>query len=134
MTPPQAQFKPSITVFHCLNALGDAVVSNNGNHSLKTVKMPCSSITREVYLLRAFEAGADAVVVLVCPEGQCQYIEGNLRAAKRVARVKKLMDEIGIDGRRLNLHNIARGDAAAAGRIISQAARDAATLGPNPAA
>ncbi len=43
----------------------------------RSIKLPCSSMTREVVLLKAFEAGADAVVVLVCPEGSCRYLEGN---------------------------------------------------------
>lgn len=96
--------------------------------------MPCSSITHEVFLLRAFEAGADAVVVLVCPEGQCRYLEGNVRAAKRVARMKKLVDEIGLDGRRLNIFHIPLRDKSAVERIINQTVCDLASLGPNPAA
>lgn len=135
MTPSKPnEFRPKITVFHCVNALGDTPLAGNGNFDLHAVKMPCSSMTREVFLLRAFEAGADAVVVLVCPEGQCHYVDGNLRAAKRVAYVKRLVDEIGLDGRRLNVHNIGLGDAAAAENIIGQTARDAAALGRNPAA
>ena len=55
-------------------------------------------MTREVVLLRAFEAGADAVVVMVCPQDTCHYLQGNVRTAKRVTRVKKLLDEIGLDG------------------------------------
>ncbi len=132
MTSP-TQFKPKITVFHCFNAINDPSSLGNGSFEVHSVKMPCSSVTREVFLLRAFEAGADAVIVLVCPEGQCTYAEGNLRAAKRVARMKKLVDEIGLDGRRLNLFNIARGDNAAAERIIKQTASDVVGLGPNPA-
>ncbi|MDO8472466.1 MAG: hydrogenase iron-sulfur subunit [Dehalococcoidia bacterium] len=127
-------YKPRITVFHCLNVLGDSELHSNGSFELRSVRMPCSSITREVYLLRAFESGSDAVILLVCPEGQCHYIEGNIRAARRVARVKKLVDEIGLDGRRLNLYNISPGDRSAVDRIIEQTVHDLAILGPNPAA
>ena len=95
--------------------------------------MPCSSLTREVVLLKAFEAGADAVVVLVCPEGACHYLEGNIRARKRVAKVKKLLDEIGLDGRRLNIYNISPGDRSAVESIIGQTVSDLVALGPSPA-
>jgi len=128
------QFHPRITVFHCFNALGDDSFTDNAAADIKSVKMPCSSIIREVFLLRAFEAGADAVIVLACPEGQCHYVEGNIRAAKRVARMKKLVDEIGLDGRRLNLFNITPGDRSAAGQIINKTVAELAGLGPNPAA
>jgi len=85
---------------------------------LKFVALACSSMVKDVFLLRAFEAGADAVVVLVCPEGACRYVEGNLRAKKRVQWVKDLLDEIGMDGRRLALHNLASAEAVPA--IVDQ--------------
>jgi coenzyme F420-reducing hydrogenase delta subunit len=91
-------------------------------------------MTREVFLLKAFEAGASAVVVLVCPEGTCRYLEGNLRARKRVARVKELLGEIGIGGQRLNLFNIPHGDRSAVDAIIMQTISELATLGPLPLA
>jgi F420-non-reducing hydrogenase iron-sulfur subunit len=129
-------FKPKITVFHCINAFGDtAELSLSGNKTceIKTVKMACSSMVKDVFLLRAFEAGADAVVVMVCPEGQCRYVEGNIRAKKRVAWVRNLLDEIGLDGRRLSLTNMAAGDKAAAGQTINSVLKNLAELGPNPA-
>jgi len=127
------QFKPAITVFHCCSAIGDVSTLADGECTLKGVIMPCSVATREVFLLRAFESGADAVAVIVCPEGQCRHLQGNIRAAKRVTRMKKLVDDIGLDSRRLNLFNVPRGDAAAVERVISQVVEDLSVLGPNPA-
>jgi coenzyme F420-reducing hydrogenase delta subunit len=89
---------------------------------------------REVFLLRAFEAGSDAVIVLGCPEGTCRFIQGNLRSKKRVERVKKMLDDIGIGARRLNFHNIQHGDEAAVQRIVDNTLTDLTSLGPNPAA
>ena len=126
--------KPRITVFHCFNALQDTASLEGSDYEIQGIKMPCSSISREVFLLRAFEAGADAVVVLVCPISACHYVEGNMRTAKRVARVKKLLDEIGIDGRRLNMFNIVRGDEAAARRIIEETVAELGAWGLSAAA
>jgi F420-non-reducing hydrogenase iron-sulfur subunit len=122
-----------ITVFHCFNALDNTSFLDEETYDIRSIKLPCSSMTREVVLLRAFESGADAVVVLVCPEGSCRYLQGNLRTAKRVAHLKKLLDEIGIDGRRLNLYNIPHGDQSVVSRIIDKTISDLAKLGPNPA-
>ncbi len=126
--------KPRIAVFHCFTALNDTASLEGGDYEIQGIKMPCSSISREVFLLRAFEAGADAVVVLVCPVDSCRYVQGNLRTAKRVARVKKLLDEIGIDGRRLNMFNIVQGDEAAARRIIEQTVAELGEWGLSAAA
>jgi F420-non-reducing hydrogenase iron-sulfur subunit len=125
--------KAKITVFHCFTALNNTAFLEDKDYEVHLVKMPCSSATREVFLLRAFEAGADAVVVLVCPEGACRFLQGNIRAAKRVARVKKILDEIGLDGRRLNIYNIPHGDQTAIDRILGKTLDTLATLGPNPA-
>ena len=132
-TSPTPAFKPRITVFHCFNAL-NKLESPDGLYDVQSVKMPCSSMTREVFLLRAFESGADGVIVLVCPVGTCQYMEGNIRAGLRVARVKKILDEIGLDGRRLNIYNIPHGDRLAVEDILKQNITALATLGRNPAA
>jgi F420-non-reducing hydrogenase iron-sulfur subunit len=125
--------KAKITVFHCFNALADVTFPENPDYEIQSVKLPCSSLTREVVLLRAFESGSDAVLVMVCPEGSCRYLQGNLRTAKRVTRVKKLLDEIGLDGRRLNLYSIPHGDQLKANQIIERTLEEIAVLGPNPA-
>jgi len=129
-------FKPKITLFHCINAFDEAAelsLTDMGNCEIQTVEMACSSMVKDVFFLKAFEAGSDGVVVLVCPEGQCRYVEGNIRAKKRVAWVRNLLDEIGLDGRRLALGNMAAGDKAAAAQIINDVLKNLAELGPNPA-
>jgi len=129
-------FKPKITLFYCLNTFraGSSLPVAEGNDfELQTVLLPCSSIVKDVFLLRAFEARADAVVVLVCPEGACRYVEGNIRAKKRVMWVKNLLDEIGLDGKRLSIFNISSDDEAAVIQIIQKVRTDLTELGPNPA-
>lgn len=129
--------KSKVTIFHCINVFGEGdalpAAAAAGNVEINFVKMPCSSMVKDVFLLRAFEAGADVVAVLVCAEGACRYVEGNLRAKKRVKWVKALLDEIGLDGRRLALFNVTAGDTLAADQFIRDASSLAAALGTNPA-
>ena len=129
-------FKPKITLFHCINAFDDTTelfLTGKDTCEIQTVKMACSSMVKDVFLLRAFEAGADGVIVLVCPEGQCRFLEGNIRAKKRVGWVQNLLDEIGLDGRRLFLTNMAAGDNTAATQTMDNILKNLAELGPNPA-
>ncbi len=126
-------FKAQITIFHCFNVMNNITSPDGVGYEIKSIKLPCSSMTREIVLLKAFEAGADSVIVLVCPEGSCHYLEGNIRARKRVERTKKLLDEIGIDGRRLNIFNIPHNDQTNINRVIYQTLADLKALGPNPA-
>lgn len=101
--------KPKITVMYCIKSLDEKTFlheDTNQGVELKFVKLPCSSMVKDLFVLRAFEAGSDAVIIFVCPEGHCRYVEGNLRAKKRVAWVQDLLNEIGLDGKRLSLHNV----------------------------
>jgi coenzyme F420-reducing hydrogenase delta subunit len=130
-------FKPNITLFHCINTFNEGMApqsDSDRDSELKAVRMPCSSMVKDVFLLRAFETGADGVVVLVCPEEQCRYVEGSIRARKRVEWVQDILDEIGLDGRRLSIFNIPSGDEAAAAEIIRKTVSGLVELGPNPAA
>jgi F420-non-reducing hydrogenase iron-sulfur subunit len=122
-----------LTVFYCFNALNGVSLPEIPGCEIKAVKLPCSGLTREVVLLRAFEAGADAVLVLVCPEGSCHYLQGNYRATKRVERMKRLLDVIGLDGRRLEIYNVPRDDQPAVDRIIEQTVSSLVQIGTNPA-
>jgi F420-non-reducing hydrogenase iron-sulfur subunit len=122
-----------ITLFHCYNALDNLRFEDNADVEVNSVKLPCSSMTRETVLLRAFEAGADAVIVLVCPPGLCRHLDGNIRAEKRVERMKKLLDSIGLDGRRLNIFSIPANDHEAIHHIIDCTISDLGRLGTNPA-
>ena len=129
--------KSRVTIFHCINVFGEGdalpAAAATDMVEINFIKLPCSSMVKDVFLLRAFEAGADVVAVLVCAEGACRYVEGNLRAKKRVKWVKALLDEIGLDGRRLALFNVTAGDTRTAERFIRDASSLAAELGTNPA-
>jgi coenzyme F420-reducing hydrogenase delta subunit len=130
-------FKPKITLFHCINSFNESAsmpLAGGDDCEIKFVRLPCSSMVKDVFLLRAFEAGSDGVLVLVCPEDQCRYVEGSIRAKKRVAWVQNILDEIGLDGRRLSISNISAGDEAAIGQIIKEILSIVTDLGPNPAA
>lgn len=128
--------KHKITVFHCINTFADGEALPSAiteRVALKFVSLPCSSMVKDVYLLRAFEAGADAVAVLVCPDGACRYVEGNLRAEKRVQWVCDLLDEIEFDGRRLALFNITPEDVPDVDRALEEMLTRLEELGTNPA-
>lgn len=122
--------KPKIHVFYCVNAFDQGVFSTQDPESVarvQNVKMPCSSMVKDVFMLKAFECGADGVMVVGCPAGKCKRVDGNIRAAKRVAWVQKLLDEIGLGGKRLVYTAGGETDTA-----ITLLLKELAELGPNP--
>jgi coenzyme F420-reducing hydrogenase delta subunit len=90
---------PTIHLFYCANSVTDAELRELqirlDMDRLKMLSLPCSGKATIPYLLKAFETGADGVVLCTCPESQCKHLEGNLRASKRAEAVEGLLDEIG---------------------------------------
>ena len=89
-----------IQLFYCANSMTDSELqelrTRFGVDGLRTLSLPCSGKTTIPYLLKAFEKGADGVVLCACPESQCKNLEGNLRASKRVEAVGGLLEETGL--------------------------------------
>jgi F420-non-reducing hydrogenase iron-sulfur subunit len=71
--------------------------------SLRLFPMPCSSRIEPVHLLRALEEFADAAYVITCPEGECRYSDGNLRAKRRVQKVRETIVSLGLQGDRVGI-------------------------------
>ena len=97
-----------IYLFHCSNSLDTEVIRRSFSKSekgvrLKTISLPCSGKLELIYLLKAFESGADGVVLITCKHGECRYLEGNLRAQKRTGAIRTLLEEMGLDKGRMKL-------------------------------
>ena len=123
-------FKPMIHIFYCVNAFDQGVFSPESAGKadfVHSLKLACSAMIKDVYILKAFECGADGAIVIGCPTGKCKRVDGNIRAGKRVAWVQKLLDEIGLGGKRLVYAGSDEADAAISGLL-----KEVAALGPNP--
>jgi len=127
------RYHPAITVFYCINAFDENAVqpfSEKKTARVKYVKMACSSMVKDLFILKAFESGADGVAVFVCPEKACRYVEGAIRAAKRVPRVKMILNDIGLGSDRLSIYNTQPGDADLLINILAEKAAGLAERGP----
>jgi coenzyme F420-reducing hydrogenase delta subunit len=80
--------------------------------------------------MKAFEDGADAVFVAGCLEGQCHYLTGNLRARKRINYVKRLLEEVGIEGERLEIFNLSSAMGGRFAEIVEEMTETVKALGP----
>ena len=100
--------------------------------NVRIVEMPCSGTIDHRVLLRTFEDGADGVFVAGCLEGDCHFLKGNYRAKKRVKAVKKLLDEIGLGGDRLEMYNLSAAQGPRFAEIVNEMTERIKNLGPNP--
>lgn len=104
--------QPRIVLIGCEHSAGVAVeeLAKSGRAlpaNVEWVSVHCGGNIDELHLLRAFEAGADQVMVLACCKGACRSLEGSNWAEKRVAAARALLEEAGIAGWRLAFYNIA---------------------------
>lgn len=100
--------------------------------NIKIVQVPCTGKVDVLYLLKSFQRGADGVYVAGCMEGDCHYLTGNLRARKRVEYTKKILDEIGIGGERLAMHNMSAAQGPRFVEVAKEMTERIKKLGPNP--
>ncbi len=100
--------------------------------AVRVVKYLCTGKVDVLHILEAFAAGADVVMVSGCEIGDCHYLEGNLRAKERVEHTKRLLDEVGLDSRRLEMFRIGASDAPKWRDAVKMMTERALELGPNP--
>ncbi|MFH1075569.1 MAG: hydrogenase iron-sulfur subunit [Pseudomonadota bacterium] len=130
-------FEPEIVVFccnYCSYAAADLAGSIRMNYppNVKIVHVPCSGRVDPEHLLHALEDGADGVVVTGCMEGDCHFITGNYKAKKRVAHIRKLLEDIGLEPERVQMFNISASDAPDFAEMAKSVTEQIRALGPSP--
>jgi F420-non-reducing hydrogenase iron-sulfur subunit len=100
--------------------------------NIKIILVPCTGKVDVLYILRAFEKGADGVYVVGCLEGDCHFNNGNFRARKRVEHAQKILDAIDVGGERVQMYNLSSSEAPRFAQVAIEMDEKIRTLGPNP--
>jgi coenzyme F420-reducing hydrogenase delta subunit len=134
---PPPGWEPEIVAFcctFCAYTAADLAGSQRTTYptNVKIVKLLCTGKMDPIYILKAFESGADGVYVAGCLEGSCHFETGNYRARAQVERVKKMLEELKLDPGRLEMYNLS----SAMGTRFAEIAREFTDrirkLGPSP--
>ena len=132
-----AQFEPRIVAF-CCNFCAYAAADLAGSMRLKyppnarIIRLPCSGKVEILYLLRAIEDGADGVMVIGCLEGDCHFLNGNIRARKRVVATKQLLEKVGVEPGRIEMYNLSSAMAGKFADVVKDMTEKVRKLGPSP--
>ena len=132
-----AEKEPLILAFcchYCAYAAADLAGSMRLQYpqNVRVLRLPCTGKVEINHILAAFERGADAVMVAGCLEGGCHFLEGNLRARRRVERAKQLLEEIGLEPERLEMFNLSSAEGGRFAEIVTEMSERVARLGPSP--
>ncbi|MCG2774365.1 MAG: hydrogenase iron-sulfur subunit [Desulfobacterales bacterium] len=100
--------------------------------NVKIIQVPCTGRVDILHLLKAIEDGADGVYVAGCLEGECHFIDGNLKAKRKVLYVKKTLEEIGLEPERVEMFNLSAGEGPRFAEIAREMVQRIKELGPSP--
>ncbi len=105
---PSDNFEPRIVGFLC-NWCSYAGADMTGTSripyppNIRIIRVPCSGRVDPLFVLKAFQEGADGVMVLGCHPGDCHYSEGNYHTRRRYALMHRFLDFVGIEAGRLHI-------------------------------
>ncbi len=101
-------------------------------NNVKIIQVPCTGRVDIIHLLRAVEDGADGVYVAGCLEGECHFINGNIKTRKKVEYVKKVLEEIGMEPERVEMFNLSSAMGLRFAEIAREMTEKIRSLGPSP--
>jgi len=99
-------------------------------HNVRVARVMCSSRINPAFIFRAFELGADGVLVGGCHPGDCHYSTGNLYARRRLAVTKKILDFAGIEPGRFKIAWISASEGHIFAETVSAFTEEVRALGP----
>jgi F420-non-reducing hydrogenase iron-sulfur subunit len=135
--PAQAGWNPRIVVFACnwcSYAGADTAGVSRIQHQphFRMIRVMCSGRIQPSFVLRAFEKGADGVLVSGCHFGDCHYVFGNERAVEQFEKTKNLVKLLGLEEGRLRLEWISAAEGARFAQVINELTDQVRALGPSP--
>lgn len=130
-------FRPTILAF-CCNWCSYAGADLAGVNRLQmpanvnVVRVMCSASVKPEYVIKALSQGIDGVLVLGCHIGDCHYMTGNHRTARRIPLTAKVLEAVGIDSRRVKLDWVSAAEGDKFQQVITDFVEEVEGLGPNP--
>jgi len=100
--------------------------------NIRIIRVMCSGRVDPTFVLKALEVGADGVLIAGCHPGDCHYMAGNYKAARRIALLKKMLDQFGIEGERVRLEWVSASEGSKFAEVVNDFTQTVKELGPNP--
>ena len=99
--------------------------------NVRLVRLMCTGMIDAKYIIKAFLDGADGVFIGGCHPGDCHYINGNLKAGKRIKGVGSIMEQFGFEPERLALKWIGASEGPEFRKNMADFAETITRLGPS---
>ena len=132
-----AEFEPQIVAFccnWCTYAAADLAGTSRVHYppNVTIVRVMCSSMVNPIYVLKAFEGGADGVLVAGCHHTDCHYIDDPVKCDATVDKLRKVLHVLGLEDERLRRELVAASEGIVFARIIKEMVEQLKKIGPSP--
>ena len=130
------EFTPKIVAFccnWCSYAGADLAGTSRLNYpaNVKIIRVPCSCRVNTNFIIRAFQKGADGVVIAGCHPGDCHYSTGNYYTRRRFSIFINLLEYLGIEKERFKIDWISAAEANKFATVMNEVLENVYKLGPN---
>lgn len=129
------EFEPKIVAFVCnwctyagADLAGTSRIKYASN--VRIVRFPCTGRIDYMLILKAFQNGADGVIVSGCHPNDCHYTSGNFHARRRWIVFNELLDFLGFDRRRLFFSWVSAAEGAKWANLVNDVVSEVRRLGP----
>ena len=130
------EWKPLIVAFCCnwcsyagADLAGSSRLSYPAN--VKIIRVPCSCRVNPLFIKRAFERGADGVILCGCHPGDCHYTSGNYIARRRMTMLFSMLDYLGIERGRTRVEWVSAAAGAKFAKTMNEFVEAIYALGQN---
>lgn len=96
----------------------------------RVIRTMCSSRIDPELILESLKKGAWGVLVAGCHPGDCHYVNGNYKTQRRVALLKNLLKELGIEPKRVRLEWISANEGGKFQKVVNEFIDEITALGP----
>lgn len=107
--------EPRVIIFTCNWNAHESLQEAGRQHlsfpaGARTLKVDCLGQVGSSVILKAFEKGADGVMLVGCSPEECHYEFGSRRAAESFEQVRKLAKLLGFRDEQLDFHQVYAGE------------------------
>lgn len=129
------EFKPKIVAFvcnWCTYAGADLTGTSRMKYSanVKIIRFPCTGRIDFMLLMKAFDNGADGIIVSGCHPNDCHYSTGNFHARRRWMVFRNLLEFSGVDVERVRFSWVSAAEGAKWAEVVNSTVEKIRELGP----
>jgi len=98
--------------------------------NIRLVRVPCTGRIDPLFALKAFEKGADGVLISGCHPGDCHYSEGNYYARRKFELLERMIHHIGIPKERFKWTWVSASEGQRWQQVVTEFVAGVEKLGP----